>query len=82
MTARVRRRPARKEATVVVTGVSAFVKGVDVDVVQLVLLATGIGHRWDGVQSRWRFDAEDALTLAAALRAANHTVRLASGAAS
>lgn len=82
MNTRVRRRPSRKEATVVVTDVSAFVEGVDVDVVQLVALSAGLAHDWDRVASRWAFADSDALPLAAALRAANHTVCLASRAAS
>lgn len=78
MNARVRRRPEREPATVVLAGAVAFVTDVDVDTVQVLALSAGLSHTWDGVAARWTFRTEDALGLAAALRTAGRAVRLAS----
>lgn len=82
MIGRVRRRPDRQPCAVVVAGGTAYVVGVDPDELQLVALSAGLVHGWDRVRCRWEFRAADALPLAAALRAANRSVRLASGVAS
>lgn len=82
MIGRVRRRPDRQAVVVVVEGVSAYVLGVDPDELQVLALAAGLAHGWDSTRCRWTFRPEDALPLAAALRACGRSPRLASGAAS
>lgn len=77
MNARVRRRPERDPATVVLAGAVTFVEDVDHDTVQVLALSAGLSHTWDSVAGRWTFRTEDALRLAAALRTAGRTVRLA-----
>lgn len=62
-----------------VDGTTAYVVGVEHDVVQLIALSAGLAHTWDGIAARWCFAAGDVLPLAAALRSTGRTVRLATG---
>lgn len=70
----VRRRPVREGVVVVTVGDRVLVAGVDRDELEVLALAYGLEQRSAG--TTWSFAVEDALRVAAALRAGGRSVRL------